>query len=433
VVRSANVLVVSPRSALGLRTLSWLVFSTVPAPWIAIAEDATPAPFESSSRSAEIAALREWRETTAALQAAIEREQSRNGPRSRGLIELYMSLGLAQQEHGEQESAVEAFRHALDVKRANDGLYNLEQAPMIVRMQASESARGNLDAAAELETALLRLAQANPLDARSGEIWHHHGDLQMAAYERYLAGERSVPTVTLHFGGPMGADAGLTFGSFAGPLALARSSYSAAIRNILGRGDIASEELVELEHDLIRSYYLEAESIRAGERYGDLDGLLALGEQSYQRLLGYAGRNGATPFELASTLVEIADWRLVFAHNGEAVELYDKAYRMLADARVPEAAIRELFPTDRPALLPAFRASPFESGDAPAQGSYVDLAFELSKYGVTKRIRVTGGSGAGDRVEKDAVSIVARNRFRPPPEAGGPPDPIYRVRYLAAP
>ncbi|HET7132383.1 MAG TPA: hypothetical protein VFJ95_09040, partial [Gammaproteobacteria bacterium] len=219
----------------------------------------------------------------------------------------------------------------------------------------------------------------------------------------------------------------------ASPLALARSSYSAAISNILARGDIASEELVELEQDLIRSYYLEAERVRAGAGYADLDRLFALGEQSYERLLGYAGRNGATPFELASTLVHIADWRLVFAHNGEAVELYDKAYRMLADARVPEAAIREMFPTNRPVLLPAFGESPFEPADAPADAGYVDVAFELSKYGVSKRIRVTGGSGAGDRVEKDAVSIVARNRFRPPPPAAAAPEPIYRVRYRAVP
>jgi hypothetical protein len=430
---SANLSVVSPRAPLRLRAVSCLVVLASLAPWRSLwAEPASTAPKQ--SRSAEIAALREWSETTTRLQASIDREQSENGPRSRALIDLYMTLGLAHQEHGEQGRAAEAFQHALEVKRANDGLYNLEQAPMLGRLQASQAASGNLAAAGLLEKTLLRLASANPLDPRSVQIWREFGDRQLAAYERYLAGDRPPPALEVHVGvamGPGAAPAAVPSGG-GGSLWMARGSYSQAIRNILRRGEYGNEELPELEHELIRTYYLEAERIRDGGN-GNPAMLFARGEQGYERLAAYIDLNGGTALEQARALVDLADWHLLFSHNGEAIERYDAAYQILLDARTPEAVIRQIFPTDRPVLLPAFQPSPFESDGSLAGDRYVDLKFEVSKYGVSRRVRVSGSSGSGDAVEKDAVSIVARNRFRPQPTASDAHEAIYRVRYHAAP
>ena len=105
----------------------------------------------------------------------------------------------------------------------------------------------------------------------------------------------------------------------------------------------------------------------------------------------------------------------------------------MSGALIVVYAIRELVPPDRPVLLPAFQPSPFESDGSLAGAGYVDLAFEITKYGVGRRVRVTGSSNSGDGVEKDAVSVVARNRFRPQPTASDAHEAIYRVRYHAAP
>ena len=430
--RSANLSVPSPRAPLRPRSVSCLLVLAFLAPWRVLAEPAPTPP--TSSRSDDVAALREWRETTGRLQAAIDREQSANGPRSRALIDLYMSLGLSQQEYGEHPAAAEAFQHALEVKRANDGLYNLDQAPMLGRLQASEAARGNSAAAGLLEMTLLRLAKANPLDPRSVPIWRESGDRQLAAYERYLAGDRPPPTLSINISGPMGTGAvgdGVPPNG-GGSLWMARGAYSQAIRNILRRGDYADEELPELEGDLIRTYYLEAERIRDGGN-GNPVGLFVRGAQSYERLATYVRLNGGTALEYATALVGLADWQLMFAHNGEAIEQYDAAYQLLVEAGASKAVIRELFPPDRPVLLPAFQPSPFESDGSLAGAGYVDLAFEITKYGVGRRVRVTGSSNSGDGVEKDAVSVVARNRFRPQPTASDAHEAIYRVRYHAAP
>jgi len=382
------------------------------------------------SRTVDAAALREWAQTTSKLQAAIDREQSQNGPRSRALIDLYMSLGLTNQEHGAQALAVDAFQLALQAKRANDGLYTLDQAPMLDLLRTNEAAVGDFEAAGRLQTTLLRLARANPADPRSVAIWHESGDRELAAYERYLAGGRPG-TVTVSVTGPMGG------GGVAGPpdggaLMMARGSYFAAIRSLVQRGDFGTEELPALERNLLHSFYLEVERNR-DRGNGDSQGTFVLGEQSYRRLAGYVALNAGTPLELAREIVGLGDWQLLFSHNGEAVERYDEAYRILVDAGEPEAVIRQLFPTDRPVLLPAFEPSPFESDEPRADAGYVDLTFEISKYGVGRRIRVADASGAEDGVEKDAVSMVARNRFRPQPTASYAREAIYRVRYHAAP
>jgi hypothetical protein len=65
-----------------------------------------------SSRPSAAAALREWRATTQHYEAAIEQEQSLNGPYSRALIDSLLALGLTHQEHGEPQLAADAFERA---------------------------------------------------------------------------------------------------------------------------------------------------------------------------------------------------------------------------------------------------------------------------------------------------------------------------------
>jgi hypothetical protein len=192
------------------------------------------------------------------------------------------------------------------------------------------------------------------------------------------------------------------------------------------------EDLLELENGLIRTYYLKATADRS-PYWAELAYLL--GRESYRRRVVYRATNSGTPLDFARALVELADWDLLFSRNGKALERYDEAYALLIAAGVPDTSIRELFPTDTPVLLPTFQPNPFAADEAGASSRHIDLAFELSKYGESRKIRLVDASDDSMAdFEKDAIRLIASNRFRPRPsgdaaDRAGP----YRVRYYVSP
>src|SRR5687768_585000 len=140
----------------------------------------------------------EWAALTDPLLSTIEEEEARNGPLSPDLVAPLTSLGLAYQESGEHVLAVAMLDRALYLKRVNDGLFGLDQAPLVRRLAVSERAIGRAATAEELEGKLLELARRNPGDLRGVSIFRDAAEQQLVRYERYSRGERSP---VLAFGG----------------------------------------------------------------------------------------------------------------------------------------------------------------------------------------------------------------------------------------
>jgi hypothetical protein len=76
----------------------------------------------------------DWTAITEPLLSSIEDEEARNGPFSGALVELLASLGLAYQEYDEHVLAASVLDRALSLKRVNDGLFGLEQVPLVERL-----------------------------------------------------------------------------------------------------------------------------------------------------------------------------------------------------------------------------------------------------------------------------------------------------------
>ena len=74
---------------------------------------------------------------------SIEREVSRGGAYSEELIAPLSELALLYQEADDRALASATIERALQVVRANYGLYSLAQAPLISRLVANEAAAGN--------------------------------------------------------------------------------------------------------------------------------------------------------------------------------------------------------------------------------------------------------------------------------------------------
>jgi len=399
---------------------AWLAAAAFAVAGIAAAEADAPAAKREAADSADTLTR-----ITEPLLASIAEEEARNGPYSANLIGLLTSLGLAYQENGENVLAVTVLDRALYVKKINEGLFSIDQAALLERLIASEVAIGQAATAEELRGRLLELARRNLSDARSASIFREAAEHEVDLYETYLR-DGLPPTFTI--GDPLAPQRSAAAGVWR-----ARRLYNEAIWALTvspGNSKEHQAELADLEEGLARTYYLEA-SNRNRWYQGVDDPLYGLGLVSYQRRVGYTG--AASPgeaVEYARALVELADWSLLFSRNGTAVKRYAQAYSLLVEQRVSASSIEEFFPTSMPVFLPAFAPPPLEGVVVAGSRDYVDVDFEIGKYGQPRKVTIVAVAGHdAQAVSKQLASAISGGRFRPSPGTDGSG---YRLRYSLA-
>ena len=94
------------------------------------------------------------------------------------------------------------------------------------------------------------------------------------------------------------------------------------------------------------------------------------------------------------------------------IEEYERAYETLEQAGA-QAAIDELFAPKTPVLLPTFGSSTLASDRAETSAAYIDVAFEISRYGVSREVRIVDATNATDADKTRLVELIRRSRFRP--------------------
>lgn len=397
--------------------MAWLTAAAFAATGVAVAADAP------NSRSGTADPAHALTKITEPLLSGVAAEEARNGPFSPDLIGLLTSLGLAYQEHGEDALAVTVLDRALYLKRVNEGLFGIDQAALVKRLIESEIALGQTATVDELRARLLDLARHNRNDERSAAIFREAAEREVGNYERYLKGD--IP-------------ASLTIGSIANsPQAMAaggvwraRRLYNEAIWGLMANPRENKAELAELEEGLARTYYLEATN-RARYYAGVDDPLYGLGLGSYQRRVGYTGVGSSIDaVDYARALIELADWSLLFSRNGTAVKRYQQVYSMLVDQRVSETSIQEFFPANTPVFLPTFAPPPLEGVVVAGSTDYVDVDFEIGKYGQPRKIDIVAVQGRdAAAISKQLAAAIGNGRFRPSPVSESAE---YRLRYSLA-
>jgi len=318
------------------------------------------------------------------------------------LIGPLTALGLLYQESGDHLLATSAVDRARQVIRVNYGLYTLEQAPLIQQSIHNEEARGNLTAAWDLEQELLTLARRHPDDVRTVPIFHEIADKRMAILGQYLAGDAPPQLVIGCF---YYADIGsCTSGSkevaVRAILSEAWKNYADAIRVLLRQQMYSSDELQELEMQLVRTSYL----------YGSPQ----VGRQSLRRLLAYEAANADPWLNRIDALVQLTDWDLMSGRNGFSLDTYKQAYDLLKAKGVAAASIEEMFWPPTPIVLPTFLPNPLVSAEAPESTGYIDVAFEITKYGRGRQVEILDTTtNATDAAKDHLARLIWRSRFRP--------------------
>lgn len=342
--------------------------------------------------------------------------ESREGESSPSLIALYTELGLRYQDKSEPAHAAAATSRALEILRVNQGLYTLDQAPLIRQLMRNALALGDHDTAWELEQGLLRLAERDPNDLRTARILSDVGDRRVEILERYNAAE-FPPEIVL---GCYYADA--TKSCTAGSRSRVQQNLASEALSYYARaGDIlianASDELPILLNKLVAGSHRYNTPRQLGPADWVSRSMRELGRQSLTSLLAYQNENSAPWPARIDTLVQIADWDLLYAFGRDQKDLalseYAHAYEVCKQQGLPQETIDRLLSPRLPIPLPVFFRNPLVTNEAGSAG-HLDVGFEVDKYGESGRVRIRSLAGsATPAVKKHLAQVIEHTRFRP--------------------
>ena len=375
--------------------------------------------------------------------AKIEEIEARDGPYSPALLEELTRLIVLYRENEINALALVAIERALQVVRANSGLYSLEQVPLLWQRIESEEALRQRRRGLGSRAGAVDAGQATPRRPASRARPARDGRSPDGRPWARVDGNETPPQVILGCyykewlaagDGAGNCHSGTRKTVVQGMLADADRNYADAIAVLLRNEAYSSDELRELEMELVRGAELiYAEYARDGNRSvtgsrtkdevpvplvpwssaAEDQGAVAQPNGSDRRVgrlglalrrarerprknfcnnasrgtpasgiptiaggkacvgcIGMASRARARRLAQATAIVQIADWDLLFSHNGLAIEGYTLAQDMLERAGADEAARRAALRAGRARRAAVVRAEPARarrdaSGDGP--------------------------------------------------------------------
>ncbi|HEU4617596.1 MAG TPA: hypothetical protein VFV10_06115 [Gammaproteobacteria bacterium] len=368
-----------------------------------------------------------------AVVAAIDEEQAQNGPNSKALIAPLTALALLYEEKGDYALSTAATRRALEVVRVNYGLHSLDQAPLLEQAVRNEQARGDAGAAWNLEQELLGLVERHPGDLQTVPILHEIADERMKILGRYYVGD-FPPEIVLGCYYGENCHAGSRGKVIESLLGEAKGYYAKAIDVLLENDRYASEEFRELVDAFLRGSYLYGHYLDVGDVLG--------------RVLAYESAHSSSVASESriETLVRIGDWDVLLAgvsnrlmrvqsdddegggraelvqepYDYDAVlDVYEQAYARLMSEHAPQASIDAVFAPTIPTVLPTVMPNPLATAPKTESAPYVDVAFEITKYGKSRHVEVRDRTANATRAqERELMRLIRTSTFRPRMVAG---------------
>jgi len=151
------------------------------------------------------------------------------------------------------------------------------------------------------------------------------------------------------------------------------------------------------------------ELVRSSYEHGNY----GVGRGSLRRLLAYDVANSEPWLNRISALVEMTDWDLLFGHN-EAIDTYVQAYDELTQKGLEQASIEQIFSPSTPVVLPTCVPNPLVSAETPESTGYIDVAFDVTRYGRSRQIEILDTTtNATDAAKDRLIHLISHSRFRP--------------------
>jgi hypothetical protein len=186
----------------------------------------------------------------------------------------------------------------------------------------------------------------------------------------------------------------------------------------------SSDELPELYMAVLRASYAARNDLTEYQGNGML-----------RRVYAHHVRYSAPLPVQMNALLQMADWDLLYASGRKQNEAAFQAYEALHDRLVQKGLepsfIDEIFSPRVPVVLPTFAPSRLVFGEAPGSLGYLDVAFEITKYGEGKSVEILDTStNKTEAARRQIRDLIQWARFRPRMANGAFEDPSrVVVRY----
>ncbi|WP_288132669.1 hypothetical protein [Microbulbifer sp.] len=351
--------------------------------------------------------------------AQIEEMEAEYGAYGAGIDEQLMGLGSALQRSGAHEEAISEFRRAMLINRVNEGLYSLNQVPMIERMIESQIALNHWEDANDNQEYLFWLHAKNygEKDPRMLPIinqlshWHLQAyiDEKGATLFEHLIDATNlyalaVDIISHNFGANdlrlVEALRGLKASSYYLATYKGEPAEAVVVNTSFGGGNMGNERRAQLDQYRMKSF--------------------SSGKTAITRIMDVYQKNPKSPpAASAKAKVELGDWYMMFNKWHSARETYGQAYQALWDNGATNQEIDAIF--GRPAALPTL---PLLDEDREAlANSYVTVSYDVTAFGKARNIKILNAQPSNKVSIRSRVrNVLKRAKFRPRFENGEPVD-----------
>lgn len=363
----------------------------------------------------------------------INQRQETAGVIAPELIEPLMALAELYYQQQEYQLAAESFERAQQVARVNYGIDSPQQLPSLARQVAAHEALGHLAQAWELEQSLLYIAGKNVDNLETLPVFRAAAAKRLDIWRRYVDGE-FPPEITLgcyydrnklaqsfyrlapdtsSAGDRQDCNAGERGTVLLSLLVEARSLQLSGVDSLLRNGRYASDELKEL---VIETLHLSNEIQR--RQVTTFDPALA---NLMARLLAHEPENTADTVRRAEFLLHLADMNVLRARQARDMsgfdvvhEQYAQSWREMQASGVGPTRLLEIFSPVVPIVLPSFTRNPLTRVAEDAATDYIDVSFEITDQGKSRRAEIIGTSANVQRADiRSLRNLLERSSFRP--------------------
>lgn len=371
------------------------------------------------------------------------------GPYSDQLREDLFATGTLYQQTQEHDKALQMFERALAVSRINSGLQSLDQVPIMEAMALSYTSQLKFIAADAMMNAAFNLQEkvygVASIELVSAQI--KLGDWNTQAFMDRSSILVNIPRMNVQ---SFVADPKNFIPDALDPretplykLYEARVDYLNAIKSLVNVRAFSHPEIMALENKLLTNYFLHthrenilyepdfyltrkktktatrlnqnAIELMNSENYD-------LGKEAHRRRLAYLNANQTrTPADVASAMLEEADWDLLFQRKTDADDKYIIAYQFFTDnPTFLSAAANVIYPAV-PVVLPAYLPAPNSRAklDIATDANvnffgFIDVSFSINKFGKARKVKMLGKEGEVTRNMEIRLNQYLRNvLFRP--------------------
>jgi hypothetical protein len=268
-------------------------------------------------------------------------------------------------------------------------------------------------AARDLRQQVQGLIARHPEDERVAPVLRDFGDREVRALRQLLAGELP-PEIRFGDADPNVPYFGTRDRRSRWLAARARGYYVDAVDVLLTNRNYTSDMLPELEQEHVWLNYFYGRPVATATGYGIPENTgYEAGRSSLLRQVSYQVARDEPLAARIETLVRVADWDLLHIRNVAALAGYERSYAALVEGGAPTDAIAAIFAPALPVTLPTFVPNPLDTDAAGATG-YIDVAFDVHRFGPAANIRVVSASPSATRDQKNAlVRLIRGSTFRP--------------------